>query len=268
MAAAFGGSGDKLDELESHLREEIDHLMQAGHTADAAFMAAIAKLGRPADLAAEYSRVAPPIRWLPIPIGAALLLVLFCWYAWMFVSWQLRGTGVVLSLHVVSLLSGYSLCFFAGLLGICYIVCWIVRPIGLGQRRSLRRTLIVANAGAAILLLVGMVLGSVWAHQHLGHAWNNDPREIGTSMALLWFTLLTALLWIVPQKQHLSILLSVFGISVGVAGWSGPTLFIEQGHRHSSSVAFWLVVLMFTIMPVVVAGLGLLPPARLRRQLT
>ena len=58
LAIAFGDSGKILEELESHLREEIDRLTQAGHAPDKALVAAQAKLGRPMDLAAEYARAA------------------------------------------------------------------------------------------------------------------------------------------------------------------------------------------------------------------
>src|SRR6516225_6987315 len=93
LILAFGGPGEIVEELESHLREEIDRMRQAGHGPEAALAAAQAKLGRPVDLAAEYARVAPPARWLPIPVGLALLVLLLGYLGWALVVPGLRPGG-------------------------------------------------------------------------------------------------------------------------------------------------------------------------------
>jgi hypothetical protein len=269
LAIAFGGSGEILEELESHLREEIDRLTQAGHSPDAALTAAQAKLGRPVDLAAEYARAVPPARWLPISVGLALLVLLFGYFTWVFVvPGILQGWNVLLVLHVATTVAGYAAGFYAGFLGICYVGCWLIRPIGVGQRLAMGRTLFVANAVAALLLLLGMVLGGVWAHDQWGHAWNDDPREIGTLITLLWFTALTAMLWTVPQKQHLWVLLNVLAISVSVWGWFGPSLLSQQLHSYGPSTTLLYLVVVCTAAPLAVALLGFLPTGRLRRQPT
>lgn len=269
LAVAFGGPGEIIEELESHLRDEIDRLTRAGQAPEAALAAARAKLGRPVDLAAEYARAVPAARWLPIPLGLGLLAVLIGYFAWAFVvPGLLPGGDLLLRLHVGAVVAGYAAGFYAGLLGICYVVCWLVSPIGLGQRRSLGRTLLIANAVAALLLLVGIVLGGVWAHARWGHAWNNDPREIGTSIALLWFAALAVVLWAAPQRQHLWALFSVLAIGVGVWGWFGPWLLAPQLHAYGLRTTFLYLVVACTAVPLTVALLGLLPPGRLRRQTT
>jgi len=269
LAIAFRDAGEILEELESHLREEIDRLTQAGHAPDKALVAAQAKLGRPMDLAAEYARAVPPARWLPISVGLAVLVLLLGYFTWAFlVPGFLQGRNVLLGLHVATLVAGYAVGFYAGLLGICYVVCWLIRPIGLGQRRSMGRTLFVANASAALLLLIGMVLGGVWAHNQWGHAWNNDPREIGTLIPLLWFMALTGMLWTVPQKQHLWVLLSVLAISVNVWGWFGPALLPQQLHAYGFRATILYLVVLGSGLPLAVALAGLLPPGQLRRQPT
>jgi hypothetical protein len=269
LTIAFGGSGEILDELESHLREEIDRLTQAGDAPGAALTAAQAKLGRPVDLAAEYARVAPPARWLPISVGLALFVLLFGYFSWAFVApGFLQGGNDLVVLHVAAIVAGYAAGFYAGLLGICYVGCWLIRPIGVGQRRSLGRTLLIANAGAALLLLLGIVLGGVWAHDRWGRAWNNDPREIGTLIPLLWFTALAAMLWAVPQKQHLWVLLNVVAIGVSVWGWFGPLLLSPQLNAYGFRTAILCLMIVCTAVPMAATLLGFLPPGRLRRQST
>jgi ABC-type transport system involved in cytochrome c biogenesis permease subunit len=221
------------------------------------------------DLAAEYARAAPPAQWLPIPVVLTLHVLLFGYFIWTIVVPGFPpGGNILLVLHVATIIAGYAAGFYAGLLGICYVGCWLIGPIGLGQRRSLGRTLFVANAGAALLLLLGMVLGGVWAHDRWGHAWNNDPREIGTLIPLLWFTTLTAMLWTVPQKQHLWVLLSVVAISVSAWGWFGPSLLSPQLHSYGLNTTLLYLVVVCTAVPLAVALLGFLPPGRLRRQPT
>jgi ABC-type transport system involved in cytochrome c biogenesis permease subunit len=174
----------------------------------------------------------------------------------------------LVGLHVATLTAGYAAGLYAGSLGVCYVACWLTRPIGLGQRRSLGRALLVASAGAALLLLTGMVLGGVWAHGRWGRAWSNDPREMATLIPLLWFAALAALSWAVPQKQHLWVLLSVLGISVGVWGWFGPALLPQPSQAYGLRTTFLYPVVACTAVPLAVGLLGLLPAGRLRRQPT
>jgi Cytochrome C assembly protein len=267
LTVAFGGSAEIVEELESHLREEIVRLTQAGQEPGAAFACAQAKLGRPADLAAEYARVAAPVGWLPIPIGLGLFVLLLGFFAWVFFLPKLLVGGyAVLVAHVAALVAGYAVAFYAGLLGICYVACWLVRPIGLGQRRALGRALFLANASAALLLASGVLLGMVWAQHQWGRSWNNDPAEVGTLIAVLWFAGMAVLTRLVPRRQHLWVLLAIAGISVGVWGWFGPRLF-RQLHAYDTNWSLlYLLLIGGTAVPLVVALLGMLPPGRLNRQ--
>src|SRR5688500_16731372 len=57
-----------LEELESHLREDIEHMMQSGTAAQQAFDAAAARMGSPAQLRHEFQKVPfkPSIHMTPI----------------------------------------------------------------------------------------------------------------------------------------------------------------------------------------------------------
>ena len=129
LVLAFGGSGEFVEELESHLREEIDRLTQAGRPADAALAAAQAKLGRPADLAAEIRRAVPPGAVVAHPCGLYAARSLFGYLAWALVLPRFRqGGDVLLGLHIAAIVAGYAVGFYAGLLGICYVACWLSGP--------------------------------------------------------------------------------------------------------------------------------------------
>jgi hypothetical protein len=80
MLAAGIKSPVPLDELESHLRDEIEHQMQSGLDAPQAFAAAFSAIGRPKPLQTEFvkSRILRGYRISAIinsSIGAFLLLL-------------------------------------------------------------------------------------------------------------------------------------------------------------------------------------------------
>jgi hypothetical protein len=266
MSDALGGAEEIVAELESHLREEIDQLLRTGHTPAAALALAQARLGRPADLAAEYARAAPPVRWWPILICLALPVLLVGDVARRFLlQFGKPEQDFLLGSHVSAIVAGYALTFYAGLLGVCYVACWVVRPIGLGQRRSLGRALYWANVAGAALLLVGILLGMAWARRQWGQAWQADSREIATSLACLWFFGLAGLWRLVPCKQHLWVLLSVIGIGVSLWAWLGPLVFVEELHSYGFRRLFIYLLGGATALPALIALLGALPPGRLRR---
>ncbi len=271
LSVAFGGASEIVEELESHLREEIDRLVQAGQQPDAALAAAQAKLGRPGALAAEYARASAPESWLPIWICLAPPLLVLGLIAWVFFLPKLLIGQTLLVAHVASLIAGYLVAFYGGMVGACYVAWWLFRPISLGQRRLLGQVLFLANASAAILLLCGILLGVMWGQKNLGVGWSNDVREIGTALAVVWFAVLAGLWRLLPGKQHLWVLCSVLGVSVGVWAWFGPHLF-PQWQRGPllrsygvSPVILWSLVVC-TVVPLGIALLGLLPAGRLRRR--
>jgi hypothetical protein len=131
--------------------------------------------------------------------------------------------------------------------------------------------LVLAHAGATILLGAGVLLGMVWADLHLGSAWSNDPREIGTSLVVVWFAVLAGLGWLAPRKQHLWVLGGVLGIGVALWGWLGPSLFPQfQNPRqlHSYGVSPVIVCLLIggSLVPLIVTLLGMLSPGCFRRR--
>src|SRR5262245_39587046 len=65
MVAAGITTPESLDELESHLREEIAQQMELGLDADQAFEAAVEKLGQPGALKGEFAKLKATQRALP-----------------------------------------------------------------------------------------------------------------------------------------------------------------------------------------------------------
>src|SRR5689334_13132838 len=68
LAEMAGCSPEVLDELESHLRDEISQLVRAGHSEEQALTLAASRLGSPHTLATEFAKVARPAAWLPVRV--------------------------------------------------------------------------------------------------------------------------------------------------------------------------------------------------------
>jgi hypothetical protein len=55
-----------LDELESHLREDIHAFVSAGKSADEAFRLAVSRLGGPGPLLTEFNKLKKNPGWWPV----------------------------------------------------------------------------------------------------------------------------------------------------------------------------------------------------------
>jgi len=120
MAKAADRRRELLDELETHLREEVERLVRSGIPPDKAFEMALSKLGAPSAVAMEYDKLTANRRiWWPVKVvrgyavAAVLLMALFLF--------KMDGSGILLASHVWCVGVGYLSMFAIGGLGICYI---------------------------------------------------------------------------------------------------------------------------------------------------
>jgi hypothetical protein len=247
-----GCSAEVLDELESHLRDEVRRLMQAGHLEEQAVALAASRLGSSRSLAAEFAKVAAPAPWLParlVPLAAIILGSLFLGYG--LPRWWEHG-GAILAIHVCSVTLGYGALFFVGLLAVLYVARRPFRDLSAGQMKSLARAVFALTAASTLLTLTGVLLGSVWAKDHLGRYWGWDPKEIGGACVLAWDFAILLLFWLRRVPERIVIQLGILGnIVVGVA-WFGS---IPQ-------LLAWLLV--FILTQLALFGVGFVPAGRLR----
>jgi hypothetical protein len=233
LSATPGLTADALAELESHLRDEFQRLRETGLEPERALALAIERLGTPEALAREFEKVAagPTAAWWPmrLVIGAAALLLLLV-VGWLTVRGVNGHLGALLVVHVSAITIGYSMSFVAGLLALCYVVQCTVRDLRPEQRRGLMRGLYILAWTAALLTAVGVVLGSIWAKDHLGRWWGWDAKETGGAIVLGWDVLMVLFLRRHAGKEEDAILLGLVGSAFVCLAWFGAALY---GTGHS-----------------------------------
>src|SRR5258706_6996003 len=116
LAAAMGNVPEPLDELESHLRDDIDRRIQLGADAQSAFEAARAQLGEAARLAQEFAKTSDR-RWIPrwIAIGTVAAAVLLS-AIWATARASSGKVGPLMAWHVITIVGGYVAVLAVGML--------------------------------------------------------------------------------------------------------------------------------------------------------
>ena len=97
-------------------------------------------------------------------------------------------TNFWLATHVTTITLGYSAGMLAALLGTVYVlgkaVGWHRNETGF--YRDITRMTYGVLCFAAILSIVGTILGGIWANDSWGRFWGWDPKENGALMICLW----------------------------------------------------------------------------------
>ena len=271
MGAATGAAAEVIDELESHLRDDMQRLMLSGETEESALDLAVARLGTPLILAAEFAKVTPesPGTWLPVWVAnGVLLLMAVGLFALVGARIQQGGRwDFLLASHVIAITLGYVCTFTVGALAVCYVVVRLFRDLAPGQAQALARELFGLTCLGLGLTAVGVVLGGFWAREHLGRFWGWDPRETGAALVVAWDVAMLLFCWRRPASVRVAALLAFVGNIVVTAAWFGPNLLETGLHAYGFPARLGLMLLGFVITQVVLVGIGLVPAGVLRRRM-
>jgi hypothetical protein len=264
QAHALGGRGEILDELESHLREEVQRLVAAGQTPAGAWEAALARLGDPRQLAAEFGKLSAPgaLRWLPARVVVAALALLGLGLAWLIGTNLFQGKfGVLLAVHVFTIVLGYVTTFAVGFLAVWALLNRVVAGTEARQGEGFRSAAPALAGTGLVLTAVGVVLGGWWAADNLGRFWGWDAKEIGGLSVLAWNVVL--LLWLRsrPAAALVGMVLAGVGNVIVSLSWFGPALLDD---RHS--YGFGPSLLGFVVVQLLLLLLALVPAGWLARQ--
>jgi hypothetical protein len=257
-----------LDELEGHLREEVQRLLQLGQPAEQAFTAALARLGSPEQLAAEFGKVPPsPVAWLPGRLALGILVALGLCMAWLLLSRLWQGQmEPLLAAHIFTVTLGYTASFAVGALAVWSILVRAARGWDVHRSEALRAVVWKLTGVGLGLTIVGVLLGAWWAGEHLGRSWAWDPKEIGGSCVLVWYGVMLLCLLRGAGGARTGMLLGIAGNVVVSLSWFGPALVApRQGHSYGFPTTFALCLLGFVVVQLLLLALAFVPAGRLTR---
>ena len=179
MTAAGKVSPETLDELENHLRENVDALVRSRITESEAFHRAAAQLGGAAALASEFQKL-DPSTWWPVRVVVAIGLVLAVALGiLLFAHFDPRRSGLLLAAHVFTVTLGYASTYLVGALGVCFVSQRCFVDLSPARSGALKRVTFLLGALAAGLTVSGVILGTLWAKAEWGRYWAWDAKEVG-----------------------------------------------------------------------------------------
>ena len=92
-----------------------------------------------------------------------------------------------LTIHIVTIATGYAAFFISGLLGHVYLIQRATGTANKTARITLQTVSLFLILGLAFTV-AGTVLGGMWADQAWGRFWGWDPKENGALVLVLWGT--------------------------------------------------------------------------------
>jgi ABC-type transport system involved in cytochrome c biogenesis permease subunit len=89
-----------------------------------------------------------------------------------------------LTVHVLTITSGYALCFISGTVSHIYLI----KQNKIDTKNE--KHLVILSLISLVFVLTGTLLGGVWADQSWGRFWGWDPKENGAMLIALWLIML------------------------------------------------------------------------------
>jgi hypothetical protein len=239
VSAHFGDRGDVVDELEAHLRDDLDRRVRSGVSPEQAWADACAQLGEARQLAGEFAKVGGR-RWLPAWIAAVAVFVAGLGaVGWVSIGLRNGRLGPLLASHVVTVTAGYVTVFAVGGLSVWSLLARARAGWWDGRRAlAFRRAVLTLSAVGLSFTAVGVALGAVWARDHLGRYWGWDLREIGglavlTSSGVSLCAALSGRFRGTARQADAVMLAGIAGNIIVSLSWFGPSLF-EAGRRGAA----------------------------------
>jgi hypothetical protein len=260
FAARRTCSTDELEELESHLREEIEVMIAAGLSPEKAFAQGISRLGDPVAVCCEFAKNEKMLLGDSLAIRAGSVLVVLVGLAALvlgMVVWRQRQDGL-LAAHVGSISFAYVVPFLLAVVGSYAIIRTAIVKSGRPQFRDrFSRQCKILLGVTALVSATGAVLGGFWAQRQWGRFWGWDPKEIG---ALAVVSCAVVLLLLVSRRQPTSVQLGQASLLLSLVtfvAWFGPVVYSE-----TLGVPAVALLVLGMIAQLSILGMSLLAPRR------
>ena len=254
MTAGGVKNADVLDELEAHLRDEIQRRLVVGDSEPQAFEYAAARIGNPQLLRKEFNKiggVASLLVTIGVTLWAGLILMLG-----LFMTGTISAGrwGFLLYAHILTLTAGYWAAFLTGAFAL-YFLClqWRGKLVP-GEQRSLDRAIVRFNQLSFGLIIAAFVLGMVLVAQIpgvqlVGYA---RTREWAALVITLWQLMVWAMQRFSLGENSSRMLVCFCGNVVGALGWFGPIFWQANFSKHFL-MNFWPLQLFVGFHLLVVA---------------
>ncbi|SRR6266571_1841422 len=245
MMAAPKVSHETLDELENHLREHVEQLVESGMTEPEAFQRAVTQLGGAPAIAAEFQKL-DQSTWLPAKVitgtGVAAALAMAILLTARFDAGRL---SFLLASHVFLVTIGYTTTLLAGALGICFVVQRCFSDFSPARVRPLTRVTFKLGCAAAGMTAAGLILGMVWTKAEWGRYWAWDAKEVGGLGVILWQAFFLFARRFACGRDRGVLVMSVLGNIVVSLGWFGANLL---GGLHSYGTPNYSLLLLAAVV--------------------
>lgn len=189
-----------------------------------------------------------------------------------------------LATHVITITLGYAAMFFAGFLGILYVLLGVFTPL-LAHRlhkegeapqphprpfgpddvaaatlgRALAKMIYAVICFGTLFNFAGTVLGGIWADQSWGRFWGWDPKENGALMIVLWCAAILHARWGGLIRERGLANMAIFGNVVTAFSWFGTNMLGIGLHSYGFMDAAFRWLVLFYATQLAVIALGLLP---------
>jgi hypothetical protein len=222
-------STDELEELESHLREQIEAMIAAGLTPEEACAKSISLLGDPHAVCREFAKNEfKGDRWA-IRTGNVLVALVGVAAVVVAIAVGIEKQDELLAAHTGSITFAYLVpLLLAGVGSYAILRTALVKSAQPRFRDRFGGQCQMLLAATALLTATGAILGGFWAERHLGRFWSWDLKETGALAVVL-----CALVLLVLVTRHklpsvrlgqASLILSI----VTFAAWFGPPVYMHQ----------------------------------------
>ncbi len=166
---------------------------------------------------------------------------------------SLLSSRMLLPAHVGSMAFGFAGIGFAGI-----IAHWITLVPVSAFRRAKSRQLIVTFQWIGLGgIVLGTLLGSLWAKRAWGRYWSWDPKEVAAAVLLSW----SAGLVVVDRVKRLNMKCLTTGAIAGnilaASTWIGTNLLGIGRHSYGFSGAALGLFTVFVLVELVFAGIAL-----------
>lgn len=252
MAAGGLKSRAVLDELGSHLREEIDIRLACGESESHAFECGVVWIGSPGPIQAEFNKM-ERTGSRAMKIGATVWAVLSLGEAVVLSALMFSGTlHLLLATHIFCLVVGYLASFITGGLAIYYAYSHWFGNFSTAQRQSVERAVLWFSQTAAGLVVVGFILGVLWSIQNRGTYWGGTPREVGALYASVWLVVLWGVQQFFRQDAYARMQACIGGNIIVGSAWFGAVV-LSGDSLPSRFGDYWLIELVIGLHLVIFA---------------